>query len=362
VDPPTVWLVAGLLILALTTADLFLTVLHHWGGAGPLTGLVTRTLWRGAVLATTHVRPALRLRLLSLVGPAMIPCMAMIWSGLSILGFAALYAWRDPAEYAAAAGTPPLTSFADAVYFSGVTFFTLGFGDLVPLTTGIRVLSFVQAGSGFALMTLVISYFVSVYQGYTAQNAAAETLYYQAGRSADVAVLLVHHLARPEGSVQLFAEASRLRDLLSRVRADHRQYPLLHYFVARRVDGSMIRLLFMSRELVTLMDLLPDPQRFEGLSKAAVRSGLKPAVEELQTELLKTLGLDETRTRPDPQLQQAWRERFQRARETLAENGVAAAPQRMAERYVAARAEWDPALRRCAAALGQPWEEVSGGF
>jgi hypothetical protein len=38
-------IVGGAAVLTLAVVDIFITVLHHWGGAGPLSARLARAVW-----------------------------------------------------------------------------------------------------------------------------------------------------------------------------------------------------------------------------------------------------------------------------------------------------------------------------
>ena len=57
--------------------------------------------------------------------------------------------------------------YLDAVYFAGVGFFTVGFGDLVPTGGLARLLVLVEAFMGLVTMALVIGYLPTLYGAYS---------------------------------------------------------------------------------------------------------------------------------------------------------------------------------------------------
>ena len=68
----------------------------------------------------------------------------------------------------------------DYVYFSGVTFFTLGFGDISPRPAG-RALAVAEAGLGFAFLAVVISYLPVFYQAFSRREVTISLLDARAG-------------------------------------------------------------------------------------------------------------------------------------------------------------------------------------
>jgi hypothetical protein len=360
------WVALGLALLAGVAYDVFATVLHHWGGAGPVSGRLIHSAWVVAVRSTRRLPPARRRRLLGTVGPLMIPLVVTLWAGATIGAFACLYFPWIVTGFAPDSGVPPPTGFGDALHFSGVSFFTIGYGDIVPVIGSMRALGVIEGGAGFAMVTLVISYFTSLYAGYSQQKTTAQSIFYQAGMSADAARVIAWHMAGG-ASHSLVLEVSRLRDGMARIRADYGNYPILHYFVAARPDQSLTRLLFVVHDLRLLLDTAIDAERSPEVAGLGERSGLLAAVVAVHSGVAETLQRqplhDDLLEPVTDAMRDAWRERFEHARDTLAGGGIPVRgdPDALAE-YCRGRAEWEPALRLNARALGEEWEEVGAGF
>ena len=97
------------------------------------------------------------------------------WAAILVVAFAALYwASRSPMQ----AG---VLDFGSYLYFSGVTFFTLGFGDITPGSGLGRALAVIEAGLGFAFLALVIGYMPTIYQTFSRREALISTLDARAG-------------------------------------------------------------------------------------------------------------------------------------------------------------------------------------
>ena len=85
-----------------------------------------------------------RERFLGIYGSLAMTLLFTFWAGTLITAFGLL-------QWAAqqAGDARPTSDLAEQIYFSGVTFFTLGFGDVVPHTPPARVLAVVEAVVGF---------------------------------------------------------------------------------------------------------------------------------------------------------------------------------------------------------------------
>ena len=355
--------VTGCAVLLLLVVDIFITVLHHWGGQGPLGKRLIRVVWRVALTATAGLSPGRRRQVLGRVGPALIPFLLVLWALMAILGFALLYLPWMPGAFSAS--VPPPRSLWAAVYYSAVTFFTLGYGDVVPLAPGLRVLAFVEAGSGFALVTLAISYFLSVYAAYSRQKVLAESLYYQCGGTADATRVITGHLAGGTPVTALLGDLARMRDGVAEIRSQYANYSIMHYFVPSSPERSLLRVLFVLHDLATLLDTAVDPAPRPELAELGRRSGLGTAVECARESIVVGTSGGDRHPREDgvpPGEERRWEERFGRALDALRAHGIPVRGDPAAvEAYLRSRREWEPELRKSAAFLGSEWPEVTGG-
>jgi hypothetical protein len=370
--PPAVLAAAGVAVLVLTAVDVFVTVLHHWGGAGPLAGRLGRGAWWGARHAAKRLPGRYRRAMLSVVGPALIPVTLACWAGLAITGFGLVYASGGPDAFGWTDQTPPPSTLLDALYVSGVTFFTLGFGEITPLSGTFRLLSVLQAGSGFALITLGISYFTSVYTSFARQKALAETV--AALTAEDGAAGFVARFPPHAGGAPLLGrELASFRDRLADILSAYTDYPIIHYFVAARARESLLRLVFVARDVSLLLDTAVDPDRCPEAAGLGRRTGLEHAADAVAQSLARALyGGTEAEARrsaagggadgENDGMETRWRERFRSSREVLRAAGFPVRADAAAEdEYVARRRGWQRVIRRCAEAVGEDWEEVSGG-
>src|SRR5207248_7814739 len=117
-------------------------------------------------------------------------------------------------------------SFATYLYFSGTTFFTLGYGDVVPTGTWGRLLSVVEAGIGFGFLAVVISYLPVLYQAFSRREIAISLLDARAGSPPSAGEFL-RRLAAAGGAAgagPLLAEWERWA---AELRESHLSFPML---------------------------------------------------------------------------------------------------------------------------------------
>jgi hypothetical protein len=84
------------------------------------------------------------------------------------------------------------------LYQSGETFFTLGYGDIVPTSGAARALSVFEAGMGFAFLGVVIGYIPVVYASFSRREIQISMLDARAGSPPSAVELLVRLAGRSE--------------------------------------------------------------------------------------------------------------------------------------------------------------------
>lgn len=92
-----------------------------------------------------------RENVLSYFGPLSLLTLIALWAASLVVAFA-LFQWGMRSRLAGATAG----SVVDHLYLSGTTFFTLGFGDLTPSGGLGRLVSVIEAGTGFGFLALVI--------------------------------------------------------------------------------------------------------------------------------------------------------------------------------------------------------------
>ena len=110
-------------------------------------------------------------------GPLALLVLFAIWAGGLVLGFAGVhYALGTPLQFNNGG-----LDFAADLYFSGVTFFTLGYGDVTPMEPVGRAISVFEAGLGFAFLAIIIGYLPTLYQTFSRREVMISLLDARAG-------------------------------------------------------------------------------------------------------------------------------------------------------------------------------------
>jgi hypothetical protein len=190
-------LVFGLIIIWVVLLDAFETVVlprrvtRHF----KLTAWFYRRTWipwRG--IARRIKTTSRQQNFLGYFGPLSLILLMGFWATGLIFGFALLQYGIGGHEQLS---KEPLT-FGRVVYHSGETFFTLGYGDIVPTSDGARALSVIEAGMGFAFLGVVLGYIPVVYSSFSRREVQISMLDARAGSPPSAVELLVRLAGRTE--------------------------------------------------------------------------------------------------------------------------------------------------------------------
>jgi len=140
--------------------------------------------------------PARQQSFLGYFGPLSLLMLMAFWATGLIFSFALLQYGIGGHEQL---NNEPLT-FGRILYHSGETFFTLGYGDIVPTSAPARFLSVFEAGMGFAFLGVVIGYLPVVYGSFSRREIQISMLDARAGSPPTAAELLVRLAGNFEAS------------------------------------------------------------------------------------------------------------------------------------------------------------------
>ncbi|MDT5296088.1 MAG: hypothetical protein QOJ76_2968 [Acidobacteriota bacterium] len=230
--------VAGLLVIAVVLWDAFEAIV--------LPRRVTRRLrltsafygltWAPVAGVARRMPPGKkRDRYLGFYGPLSLLLLILVWALGLIFAFALLQ-WIAGSRLYAPEAVP---GYGTYLYMSGVTFFTLGFGDVYPLDALGRVLAVVEAGTGFGFLAIVIGYLPVLYQSFSRREVSISMLDARAGTPPSAAELLRRHVeaGRLDGLGGLLQDWERwAADLLE----SHLSYPVLCYYRSQHDNQSWL--------------------------------------------------------------------------------------------------------------------------
>jgi Ion channel len=219
---------AGIVLLVITLLDVFSTLVMPRASRRRvrLTRLLFLATWRpwrwvGVRMNTLEQRE----RVLAVAAPVFFFILLVTWAGLAVVGYALLL-W-SPAFVHGVHG-PGAGSFPTALYFSGSSLFTIGFGDVVA--TGLtRAVVIVEGATGLGLVAVVIAYLPVLYQAFNRREVGIMLLDARAGSPPSGPELL-----RRTGGQGLAGDLPELFREWERWSADvletHLSYPLLAFF------------------------------------------------------------------------------------------------------------------------------------
>jgi hypothetical protein len=200
-----------------------------------LTRLFYRATW-GPWRATARLLPPRRREAFLVVyGPLSLLMLLGLWAVGIVVAFGMLQ-WAAGSALSLVAGSPGLAS---DMYMSGTTFFTLGLGDVVPRTTLAKLLTVVEAGTGFSFLAIVIGYLPVTYQAFSRREGPISLLDARAGSPPTAGELLWRHRADRSGEQlgELLREWERwAADVLE----SHLSYPPLAYFRSQHGNQSWL--------------------------------------------------------------------------------------------------------------------------
>jgi hypothetical protein len=228
----------GVLILATTLLDVFRTLVMPRAARGRLrlSRLMFLFLWRPwrwvALRARTEEG---RERILAGASPMSLFVLLGTWAALSLVGYGLLL-WSPPFVHGVH-GTSS-GSLTTALYLSGTSLFTLGFGDVVA-TGATRAIVIVEAATGLGLVAVVIAYLPVLYQAFNRREVGLLMLDARAGSPPSGAELL-----RRAGGVGVRRSLPRLFREWERWAADvlesHLSYPFLAFFRSPHDNTSWV--------------------------------------------------------------------------------------------------------------------------
>jgi hypothetical protein len=175
------------------------------------------------------------------------------WAATLIIGFALLQYGIGGHEQLS---HEPLT-FGRIIYHSGQTFFTLGYGDILPTSSLARALSVIEAGMGFAFLGVVIGYLPVVYASFSRREIQISMLDARAGSPPTASELLV----RLAGTSENPAIDQRVLDQVLRdwerwsaeLLESHISYPVLSFFRSQHYNQSWLGALMTMLDVTALV-------------------------------------------------------------------------------------------------------------
>src|SRR5215470_1313635 len=171
---------------------------------------------------------------LGLFGPLSLIFLLGFWAAGVIFGYA-IISWSLGEKL----NTTETVTFWTYVYISGTNFFTLGYGDVTPIEPLGRAFAVVEAGTGFAMLAIVIGYLPVLYQAFSRREVNISLLDQRAGSPSSAAELLRRH--NTSGSADGLNEfLSSWERWAAELMESHLSYPVLCYFRSQHDNQSWL--------------------------------------------------------------------------------------------------------------------------
>jgi ion channel len=249
-------IIFGIVIICIVLQDAFETVVlprrvtRHF----KLTAWFLRRTWIPWKKMAGCIRtPSLQQSFLGYYGPLSLIMLMVFWAVSLILGFALLQYGTGGHEQL---GQEVIT-FDKILYHSGETFFTLGYGDIVPTTRIARLLSVLEAGMGFAFLGVVIGYLPVVYGSFSRREIQISMLDARAGSPPTASELLMRLVgASEETAIDQKVLDAVLRDWerwSAELLESGISYPVLSFFRSQHSNQSWLGALMTMLDVTSLL-------------------------------------------------------------------------------------------------------------
>jgi hypothetical protein len=242
---------AGLLIIATVLLDSFETVVlpRRIQRSFRITSWFYRHTWVPWARISRQFKSINRREaFLSYFGPLSLIVLLGFWAAGLIFGFALL---QFGAGEHISLNDQPVT-FGGLMYHSGETFFTLGYGDILPTSGVARALAVMEAGMGFGFLAIVIGYLPVVYASFSDREHEISLLDSRAGSPPTAVELLKRLGCCPDQSTldQIFRDWERWA---AEVLESHLSYPVLSFFRSQHSNQSWLGALTLMLDVTTLI-------------------------------------------------------------------------------------------------------------
>jgi hypothetical protein len=224
----------GVALIALALRDIFDVLFHPLGK-----GLIARRVVRG-IAALARRRPGRGGTLGLLAGPLSFIAVVATWAALLAVGWAFVFLPQMPQGFHFDPGLDPAahSSFLDALYVSLVNLTSLGYGDISPAASVLRLLGPIETLFGLGLLTASISWLLSIYGAISRRDSLAHEVH------------LVKEAEEGLGDKLADADPALLETLMAgfaeqliRARRDLIHFPIVHYFRTEDEERALAGLL-----------------------------------------------------------------------------------------------------------------------
>jgi hypothetical protein len=346
--------VAGILLMAVVLADVFLTVLYARAGTGIISDYLARLVW---LLLRGIASIAGNSRLLSFCGPFIVVALLLTWSFLLALGAALIVHPLLGTSITNSSGATP-TDFISGLYVAGSSLSIVGGSNFAPQSAGAKLLFLVNSVIGTSVISLTITYLMQIYGALRSRNSLCLKIHALSGETGDAAELLAHLFANN----QLNAGYNNLSDLAAgatEAKEAHHFYPVLFYFRFPEPYYSVSRSSLVALDAVSLIRSAL-PKEADWLKQSGAVTQLSTSTLLLLSTLDNVFLPEKASTEVKDANHRLWRIRFENARQRLQEAGISVTDdlQRSLQSYMEQRRRWDHLVRILGSSMAYQPSEI----
>ena len=187
---------------------------------------------------------------LSVFGPLSMFALFVIWVSGLIIGFALINeALITPINH------PPGENggFFTYLYLSGVTFFTLGYGDVTAASNVGRLLTVIEAGMGFGFMAVIIGYLPVLYQAFSRREVGISLLDARAGSPPSAGQLMLRMVRTGAGAAGAKALMAEWERWAAELLESHLSFAVLSYYRSQHDNQSWLAALTVALDACAIL-------------------------------------------------------------------------------------------------------------
>jgi hypothetical protein len=176
--------------------------------------------------------------MLGIYGPLGLVFNLVLWVGMLMLGYACML-WANGSHLGVGPGGRGVVDFGQDLYFAAATITTNGPSGLAAHTTFARAIQVIDAGSGLAVLAIVIGYLPSLYQAFSSREATVSQLDARAGSPPSAGRLILRSAGR-EGWPAVNRYLGGWETWVAELMETHLAYPVLAYFRSQHVNQNWL--------------------------------------------------------------------------------------------------------------------------
>jgi len=271
------WFSAGVILVAVSNADLIYTTLST-NGAGLLSGNLAKLIWKILFLLS---RQKAQSRLLNYAGMIITISILTTWILLAWAGYAFIFI--SDADSIRHGQTNAIATIWEKVYYAGYSLSTLGNGDFYATSAFWRVFTIIVALSGLTMVTIAITYLIQVITAEIEKRQLALHIAVLGGTPQSILL----NSWDGKNFQQLENDLSTLTPKILSHSQHHMAYPIIHYFHSNRLrESTSVNLAALDEAVTILLLCIPPEARPSKVALRNIRTALTTYLITLEGDFL----------------------------------------------------------------------------